>query len=686
MHKRLSHFFCTLILFLAPLSVFAVVPNDGLVGNQWYLPKIRAFDAWETQRGLDSVIVAILDSGVDIDHEDLVGNLYTNLGEVAGDGVDNDNNGFVDDVHGWDFFDNDADPRPVLNGNPGEIGVHHGTVIAGIVGAQSANSTGVSGVAWDVSLLPVRVLNTSGDGTIQTIVDGVDYAVRQGADVINLSFVGEFDSDAMRDAIERAYEQGVVVVAALGNDARDLDVDPIFPACSFWSDDRNIVIGVAATNADDARADFSNYGKRCADLAAPGVSIYSTQMSSAGLGLYGGGWSGTSLAAPIVSGVAALLRASFPTITPSMVLTALQTSVDPVIGLNPKAQSGTLGAGRVNAQRALAVAAALVSAQEVAPVVVPEEPSGDAATEVAPAAARAGAFDRPFAISSRAGDGARVETSESTFESSHAFVPYPGFAGDVRVAIGQFDDDAPFEVATAPGEGGGPHIKVFSLTGVLESEFFAYDPAFRGGVSIASADVDGDGVDEILTAPGRGHAPVVKFHRKSGALMNDVALETDGASTLNIAAGDIDGDGADDVIVSSEGGEPRVYVYRLYGTQQTSFLAYAPHERGALHADVFVTAAGKRYVVTRMASDINAHVRFFTFIGAFVGQFTIDAKAGDYGDLSVWQPYNEASPVITTSQSALGKPAIFLYNEDGSLADIQLSAEFEYKRPMHLSR
>lgn len=686
MLKRLSHLFFALTIFLMPFSAFAVVPNDGLVGNQWYLPKIRVFDAWETQRGSDSVIVAILDSGVDIDHEDLVGNLYNNPGEVADDGIDNDGNGFVDDVHGWDFFDNDADPRPVLNGNPTEIGVHHGTVIAGIVGAESANSLGVSGVAWNVSILPVRVLNTNGDGTFQTIQNGVDYAVRQGADVINLSFVGEFDSDAMRDAIERAYEQGVVVVAALGNDARDLDVDPIFPACSLWSDDRNIVIGVAATNADDARADFSNYGKRCADLAAPGVSIFSTQMSSAGLGLYGGGWSGTSLAAPIVTGVVALLRSAYPTITPATVLTALQTSVDPVVGLNPKAQSGTLGAGRVNAQRALAAAAALVKAQETLPDRVPDASNENSAEAVTPTMARAGAFDRPFAIGARAGDGARVETTESTFANSNAFVPYAGFAGDVRVAVGQFDDDAPFEVAMAPGVGGGPHIKVFSLTGALESEFFAYDPAFRGGVSLASADVDGDGVDEILTAPGRGHEPVVKFHRKSGALLNEVALETDGASILNIAGGDIDGDGADDFVVSSGMGEPRVYVYRLYGTQQTSFLAYSPDERGALHADVFVTADGKRYVVTRMASDVNTHVRFFTFIGAFVGQFDLNAQTGDYGDLSVWQPYNDAPPVIATSQSVLGKPTIFLYNEGGSLADIQLSPEFEYKRPMHLAR
>ena len=675
-----------LTLLLIPSTAFAVVPNDELVGNQWYLQKIRAFDAWETQHGSSDVIVAVLDAGLDTRHEDLIPNLYTNLREVAGDHIDNDGNGLVDDVHGWDFFDDDNDPRPELNGNPEEIGVHHGTVIAGIIGAQGTNSIGVSGVAWDVSILPVRVLNTDGDGTFQTIVDGIDYAVAQGADVINLSFVGELDSQELRDAIERAYERGTLVVAAVGNDTRDLDVDPLYPACSAWADKRNLILGVTATNADDARAEFSNYGKRCADIAAPGVSMYSTQTSTAGLGLYGNGWSGTSLAAPIVSGVAALLRSAYPTISPATIITALQTSVDPIVGLNPKGQVGTLGAGRVNAQRAMTVAAGLVETQtNEAPVT--EEPDRAVEEHVTPATlVHAGAFDRPFAIGARAGDGARVELTESSVSDSLAFTPYPGFSGDVRVAVGQFDDDGAYEVATAPGPGGGPHVKGFSLTGKLESEFFAYDAAFRGGVAIAAADVDGDGVDEILTAPGVGESPVVKFHRKSGGLMDTIVLETDSRHALNISAGDIDGDGADDVLVSTSGGEPRVYVYRLYGTQQTSFLAYRPHERGELNSDVWVNAEGKRMVVTRMASSVNPNIRFFTLIGAFVNQVDTSVESGDHGDIAAWQPYAEQSPVLVTSELTLGKPDLFVYNEDGSLADIQLFAEFEYRSPMTLAK
>ncbi len=224
--------FIAALALVLPLQVLALTPNDGLIGNQWYLDTIEAQQAWETTQGNAGVIVAVLDSGVDIDHEDLMANIYWNPGEIAGDLIDNDGNGFVDDVNGWDFYSNDANARPEITGEPTDIGVHHGTVIAGLIGAKGNNNRGVAGVNWNVSILPVRVLNTEGDGTFETIISGIDYAVAQGADVINLSFVGEFDSESLRTSIANAHDNGVVVVAALGNleGGRDLDVDPLFPA------------------------------------------------------------------------------------------------------------------------------------------------------------------------------------------------------------------------------------------------------------------------------------------------------------------------------------------------------------------------------------------------------------------------------------------------------------------------
>lgn len=676
------------VLMVLPSPAWALTPNDGLLGNQWYLEKIQARAAWDTTQGSASVIVAVLDSGVDIDHEDLVNNIYINTGEVKGDGIDNDGNGFIDDVNGWDFYDRDANPRPELTGNPAEIGVHHGTVIAGLVGAEGNNNRGVAGVGWRITILPVRVLNTDGDGTFATIVSGMDYAVAQGADVINLSFVGELDAPQLREALARAYDAGVVVVAALGNTngGRDLDVDPLYPACSSWTDRRNIVIGVSATDPNDTRAEFSNYGRNCADLAAPGEGMFTILMSRAGLGHYGGGWNGTSLAAPLVAGAAALVRSLFPSMSPAKILSALQLSADPILGLNPKGQRGTLGAGRLNVDRALEVATQLAT---TADTMMPEAPRHASTTPVSPTAAgltSGGGGLRPFAVGAALGDPGRVETSDGVASSGRSWFPYgESFRGGVFVAVGQLDDDAGYEIITAPGAGGGPHIKVFSEAGILENEFFAYDKAFRGGVSVAAADVDGDGIDEIVTAPGAGAPSVVKFHRATGALMNTIALDFDGTTQVFVAAGDLDGDGADDIVVTDDSGEPRVFVYRLYGTQQTSFLATTADRRGALHADVWEGTDGKRFVVTRMPSSHEPFVRFFSYIGAFVGQFDSNAVSGDNGDVAVWRPYADRDPFIVTSERADG-PDLFVYDRLGGIGSIQLFLEQAYAQPVRLAQ
>jgi subtilisin family serine protease len=678
----MTHRILILALALAlPFQALALTPNDGLIGNQWYLDTIEAKQAWETTQGNAGVIVAVLDSGVDIDHEDLISNIYWNPGEIAGDFIDNDGNGYVDDINGWDFYSDDANPRPEITGEPTDIGVHHGTVIAGLIGAKGNNNKGVVGVNWNVSILPVRVLNTEGDGTFDTIVNGIDYAVAQGADVINLSFVGEFDSESLRTAIENAHNNGVVVIAALGNleGGRDLDVDPLYPACSSWDDNRNLVIGVSATNPADERASFSNYGRNCADIAAPGEGIFTTQNSAAGLGLYGGGWSGTSLAAPLVAGAAALIRSAHPNMSPSNILSSLQVSVDQTVGLNPKGQRGTLGAGRLNIRRALEAAA---NVSEDNPVVaVPP-----ITTPVSTTPSAIANFSRPFAIGAGIGDSGAVETSEGVISSGQIWYPYgESYSGGVRVAVGQLDSDPGYEIITAPGPGGGPHIKIFNEHGQLEDEFFAYDMDFRGGVAVAASDVDGDGIDEILTAPGVGVEPVVKFHRKSGALMNTIPLGDEGWGNLIISSGDLDGDGADDVVVTDDTGDSRVFVYRIYGTQQTSFLAYAPNILGEVHTDVWEGADGKRYVVTRMKNNLDPYIRFFTYIGAFVDQFDPAADPGDNGDIAIWEAYDEQDPIIMTSE-LLDTPDIYGYDRNGNLSSTQLFLEHSYSVPVNLGQ
>ena len=267
------------------------VPSDPHLKDQWALADIAAPRAWDLAPSAKGVVVAVVDSGVQLDHPDLKGALWTNEREVAGNGLDDDGNGFVDDVHGWDFVDGDNDPSP---GGTSEFD-NHGTHVAGIIGATSNNGVGISGIAPNVQIMPVRVMDGK-SGRTDTIADGIDYAVKNGADVINLSLGGAY-SRLMDEAIARAWKAGVVVVAAAGNDGGSA---ASFPASSRVAG----VLGVGATDSQDALASFSNFGPGV-DLTAPGVDILSTFGPSSYKLM-----SGTSMAAPQVSGAMALRIAS----------------------------------------------------------------------------------------------------------------------------------------------------------------------------------------------------------------------------------------------------------------------------------------------------------------------------------------------------------------------------------------
>jgi subtilisin family serine protease len=248
--------------------------------------------AWQQTVG-GNVTVAVIDSGIDLDHPDLAANLWTNPGEIPGNGADDDGNGYVDDVHGYDFIGRDADP-----GDPNG----HGTHVAGIVGARGDNRIGGSGVAQHVKLMAVRVLDANASGTTDGVAEGLIYAVNNGAKIVNLSLAGPSGSDSLLAAMLYAEVRGVVVVAAAGNESRDLAVAPSFPA-SYIVDN---IIGVSATSESLKLADISNYGVG-ADIAAPGEDILSTANDG------GYEWrTGTSMAAPAVAGTLALIASVRP--------------------------------------------------------------------------------------------------------------------------------------------------------------------------------------------------------------------------------------------------------------------------------------------------------------------------------------------------------------------------------------
>lgn len=361
---RTSHFlgfFFLTWLVASPVFAFSS-PNDPYFVDQWYLNKIQAPAAWQTGTGSNDVIVAVLDTGFDLDHPDLVQNTWVNTGEIPNNGIDDDGNGFVDDVHGWDFVDHNNSPEPSISTTYDEGAVSHGTVIAGIIGATTNDANGIAGINWHVKLMNVRILDNTGIGNSEVAREGIEYAVKNHAKIINLSFTG-FDNDPqLESTINAAEEAGVLIVAAVGNtEGGGINVDetPIYPACDGHGSPDNGIIGVASTDETDTKSTFSNYGATCTDLSAPGENILSTvYQNDAWLpfakGYYQGGWSGTSMAAPMVSGAAALVYATYPHLTPPQLKNVLRLSADPVHVTG--VASGKMGAGRLNVANALVLA------------------------------------------------------------------------------------------------------------------------------------------------------------------------------------------------------------------------------------------------------------------------------------------------------------------------------------------
>lgn len=297
-------------------------------------------EAWSQTTGRPETLVSVIDTGVDINHPDLANNIWTNPGEVPGNGRDDDGNGYVDDVNGWDFYNGD---NTVFDAGDGD---EHGTHVAGTIAAEGNNDTGVTGVNWRASIMPLKFLGPNG-GFTSDAIKAIDYAVAEGASISNNSWGGGGYSQSLKDAITRADAAGHLFVAAAGNGGLDgvgddNDVTPSYPA----SYDNPNIISVAATDKDDELAGFSNFGERTVDLGAPGVRILSTLPGNS-YGVY----SGTSMATPHVTGVAALVKSENPQATDDQVKARILEAAEAKSGL----QSRTVTDGRLDAARALGV-------------------------------------------------------------------------------------------------------------------------------------------------------------------------------------------------------------------------------------------------------------------------------------------------------------------------------------------
>lgn len=328
-----------------PLFRTSYVPND-VQGSQWGLTKINAVQAWDISTGNAAIKIAVVDNAVSTVHEDLQANIYVNTGEIAGNGLDDDLNGYTDDVSGYDVADMDSDANPPVSAGSSAPFVH-GTHCAGTAASSTDNGVGISSIGFNTTIIPVKCTpdNSSSQGNeLPNAYDGVYYAIRAGADVISMSWGGGFSSTG-ESIMSAANSFGIVLVAAAGNNDSS---DPFYPAAY------SLVISVGATDITDSKSGFSNYGTTI-DVMAPGSGIFSTL---SGNGSEYGNLSGTSMACPLVAGLCALVLDQNPAYSPAEVKTALQDGCDNIDALNA-AYVGMMGSGRINAYKTLDETASL---------------------------------------------------------------------------------------------------------------------------------------------------------------------------------------------------------------------------------------------------------------------------------------------------------------------------------------
>jgi subtilisin family serine protease len=334
---------------------------DPLFSKQWGMNQIGVQTAWGFSKGAPEIIVAVIDTGVDYNHEDLIDNMWRNPGEIAGNGVDDDKNGYVDDIVGWDFAAKDNKPYDLTasimemltgGGNPG-----HGTHCAGNVAARGDNGKGIAGVAPNVRIMALRFITEKGQGTTADAVAAIKYAIDNGARVTSNSWgssgedANDPDTQALKDAIAYSEHKGVLFVAAAGNGDQmgkgydnDTNAKPAYPA-SYPND---IIVSVAAIDSSGNLGTFSNWGARSVDIGAPGVKVFSTITLSDKYsdtvvdipGLITAYWDGTSMATPHVAGAAALYLSYYPNKTWRDVKNALMMSVKKTSVLTGKTTSG----------------------------------------------------------------------------------------------------------------------------------------------------------------------------------------------------------------------------------------------------------------------------------------------------------------------------------------------------------
>lgn len=356
--QEISRFYknCPEVEFVEPNYKYDICsyPNDpyyntsGSWGqcyqDMWSLYKIDLPSGWEIEKGKKEVIIAVVDTGIDYHHEDIINNIWNNPNEIPNNGIDDDLNGYIDDIRGWNFVDNSNTPKD---------GHGHGSHLAGTIAGVTNNGKGISGISWCSQVMPIKGITDSGWGMADSLANGIKYAADNGAKIINLSWGGYGTCQILKEALDYAYSKGCILVAAAGNSNQDV--------CEFFPANYENAITVAATDQNDEKTFFSNYGTKI-DIAAPGVDILSLKAEgSATFGTVGEKYcrmSGTSMSAPHVCGVAALILSKHPNYTNEEIASLIAYSAD---DLGEQGKDIYFGWGRINGYKALLTSDGILS-------------------------------------------------------------------------------------------------------------------------------------------------------------------------------------------------------------------------------------------------------------------------------------------------------------------------------------
>ena len=538
-----------------PMWNVDATPNDPSYGSEWGLHQandvdIDAPEAWDLQTGSSNVIVAVTDTGVDINHPDLAGQIWTNPGETPGNGIDDDGNGLVDDVNGWDFYNDDSSVY-----DPSE-GDEHGTHVAGTIGARTNNGLGIAGVNWGVTLLPCKFLGPFGGWTSDAI-DCINYVVGEGVQVINASWGGGSYSQSLKDAIDNAGNNGVVFVAAAGNSNQNTDVYPHYPS-SYTSSN---LISVASISSSGARSSFSNYGAVSVDLAAPGSSVLSTVP---------GGYqyfSGTSMATPHVAGVAALVTSSG--VSGDDARGAILDGAVPISAMSGITTTG----GLLNAKKALTGSPVTSITNPTDGTRIHSDFNGDGKADLAVLYNYANNHIRIWVL--------RAKSTNDGFHAPEMW--YDSGAGgwnwsSSRLLAGDFTGDGRDDIAAAY-DYGGSHMRIWvfpanSSQTAFDDKVLYYDSGAGGWNLFASywfaADVNADGVADAVAFENYASNRVrFRVFVNTGSTFNQPSTWYDSGpgnwdwDASQVVVSDFTGDGRDDFGILYDYGNRHVRLWVL---------------------------------------------------------------------------------------------------------------------------